>query len=118
MLMDVSGFSYKTHTSQVLLSGILSCHSESQFILLVNYRWSYEVVPCYVTNTEFKGSIPVIVCISASLTLEKSENGRCNILEVEAVAEYSKQNMQARGQKDLEKGDLSENKTACDTMGL
>ena len=60
-----------------------------------------------MTNTEFNGSVHVIVYISASLNLEKSETGRSNILEVEAVAEYSKQKMQARGQKDLKKGDLS-----------
>lgn len=58
--------------------------------------WSCEVVPFYVTNTEFNGSIHVIVYVKASCKLEKYETGRCNILEVEAVAEYSMQKMQAR----------------------
>lgn len=56
---------------------------------------------------KFNGSVHVIVYISASLKLEKSETGRCNILEVEAIAAYSKTQMQARRHKDLKKGDLS-----------
>ena len=100
-------FIQNLHSSSVLVRYPQLPVCESHLVLLVIYRWTYEVVPCYMTDTEFNGSMHVIVCISASLKLEKSETGRCNILEVEAVAEYSKQKMQARGQKDLKKGDLS-----------
>lgn len=100
-------FIQNSHSSSALVRCPQLPVCESQLILLVIYRWSYEGVPCYVTDTEFNGSIHVIVYVSSSLKLEKSETGRCNILEVEAVAEYSKQKMQARGQKDLKKGDFS-----------
>lgn len=80
---------------------------ESQLVILIVYRWSYEVVSCCVTNTEFNGSIHVVVYISASRKLGKSETGRYNFLEVEAVAEHSKQKLPARGQKNPKKGDLS-----------
>lgn len=108
MLMDISGFFIQNlHSSSALdrHPQLLVC--ESQLVILIVYRWSYEVVSCCVTNTEFNGSIHVVVYISASLKLEKSETGRYNFLEVEAVAEHSKQKLPAGGQKNPRKGDLS-----------
>lgn len=108
MLMDISGFFIQnSHSSSALDRHPQLPVCESQLVILIVYRLSYGLVSCYVTNTEFNGSIHVVVYISASLKLEKSETGRCNILEVEAAAEYSKQKPQARGQKSLKKGDLS-----------
>lgn len=55
---------------------------ESLLELLIIYRWSHKAVPCYVTDTDSDGCIHIIAYISASLELDKSETGRCNILEV------------------------------------
>lgn len=55
---------------------------ESLLVLLIIYRWSHKAAPCSVTDTEFDGCINIIIYISASLKLDKSETGRCNILEV------------------------------------
>lgn len=77
MLMDIQAFPTKLTLLKCFSQVTLSCQFVNHsLVLLIIYRYSYKVVPCYVTSTEFNGSVHVIVYISASLNLERSEAER------------------------------------------